>query len=62
MRPLGLTDREQADLVAFLNALTGSQRKMALKREGRTAANYRKLATMWSMNSRVLAGTKWRDG
>ena len=26
MRPLGLTDDEQADLVAFLNALTGSQR------------------------------------
>ena len=31
MRPLGLTDREQADLVAFLNALTGSQRPMDLK-------------------------------
>jgi len=31
MRPLGLTDGEQADLVAFLNALTGSQRAMDLK-------------------------------
>ncbi len=31
MRPLGLTDDEQADLVAFLNALTGSQRAMNLK-------------------------------
>jgi len=31
MRRLGLTDDAQADLVAFLNALTGSQRAMNLK-------------------------------
>jgi cytochrome c peroxidase len=31
LKPLGLSGEEQADLVAFLQALTGVQRKMALK-------------------------------
>jgi len=31
LKPLGLSGEEQADLVAFLHALTGVQRKMALK-------------------------------
>jgi cytochrome c peroxidase len=31
LKPLGLSDEEQADLVAFLRALTGVQRQMALK-------------------------------
>jgi cytochrome c peroxidase len=31
LKPLGLSDEEQADLVAFLHALTGVQRPMSLK-------------------------------
>jgi cytochrome c peroxidase len=31
LKPLGLSEEEQADLVAFLHALTGRQREMSLK-------------------------------
>ena len=31
LKPLGLGEQEQADLVAFLHALTGQQRKMSFE-------------------------------
>jgi cytochrome c peroxidase len=31
LKPLGLSEQEQADLVAFLHALTGQQRKMSFE-------------------------------
>ena len=31
LKPLGLSEQEQADLVAFLHALTGQQREMSFE-------------------------------